>query len=249
MTDIIPSESGLPHRKAWEFAIGIQALREAGVLHDDANGLSVGAGHEAILYYLANHSGQIIATDLYGAGAFAGREAATTMLSDPDLFAPYPYRRGRLMVMHMDALDLRFEDDTFDYSVSFGSVEHIGGYDGARGAVAEMARVTRPGGVVFVTTELAADGGPDAAAGPTELFAPETLLRLAESIPELEWLDEVDLRPPSEPEVPVIDLGTQIGLLEIGEGIYPHIRLATQVDTGEVREFRSVSLAFRKRTG
>jgi hypothetical protein len=63
---------------------------------------------DATLYWLANRIGRVVATDIYGQGDFAHREAAATMLSDPGALAPYPYREDRLEVREMNALDLPF---------------------------------------------------------------------------------------------------------------------------------------------
>ncbi len=54
----------------------------------------------------------------------------------------------------MDALDLRYEDETFDAVYSLSSVEHFGGLDGVRAALAEQCRVVKVGGIVAFTTEV-----------------------------------------------------------------------------------------------
>lgn len=247
MSDIAPDVDHRrhPHRKLWEFAMGVLALERAGLLDDDESfGLSVGAGHEAVLYHLANRCRWLIASDLYGLGDFAQGEAAGMMLVDPDLFAPYPYRRRRLTPVHMDALDLRFEDETFDFVVSFGSIEHFGGRAAAARALAEMGRVLRPGGIAVVTTEMALDGRGDECLPGLELFAPETLRELVAEDPRLDWYGEVDLKPPDDP-VPTIDLVGEVRRVEAGDQTYPHLRLSVPAPTGR-RTFGSVSLSLRR---
>ena len=54
----------------------------------------------------------------------------------------------------MDALDLRYEDGSFDAVYSLSSIEHFGGLDGVRRALAEQHRVVKPGGIVAFTTEV-----------------------------------------------------------------------------------------------
>jgi SAM-dependent methyltransferase len=234
------------HRKLWEFALGVEALERAGMLGEEAMGLSIGAGHEPIVYYLANRCRWIFATDLYGAGGFSGSESDRAMLVDPDLYAPYPYRRRRLTVVYMDALDLRFEDGAFDFAVSFGSIEHFGGREAAAASMAEMARVLRPGGLAFVTTEVAVDGGPHASLSDFDIFTPETLSALVEGEPRLEWFDGVDLTVPEEPDLEALDLGEVWAQLDAGAQIFPHVRL--EIGTGEGRRrFTSVSLTLRRR--
>jgi SAM-dependent methyltransferase len=52
-----------------------------------------------------------------------------------------------------DGTNLPFEDNSFDFCWSLSSIEHFGGHEAAAKAMREMARVTRPGGVVCVATE------------------------------------------------------------------------------------------------
>jgi ubiquinone/menaquinone biosynthesis C-methylase UbiE len=54
----------------------------------------------------------------------------------------------------MNALDLQYEDGTFDGIFSSSSLEHFGGPADLRRAVAEMSRVLKPGGVLSVSTEF-----------------------------------------------------------------------------------------------
>ncbi len=245
MDDIWPGAAGRTHRKDWEFAVAVRALEDAGALHEEAMGVSIAAGHEPIVYYLTNRCRWVFATDIYGVGEFATGEGSAPMLADPDLFAPYPYRRGRLVVSHMDALDLRFEDATFDFAVSFGSIEHFGGRDAAAAALAEMARVLRPGGAAAVTTELATDGGPHHSVPGLELFTPETLAELVASEPRLRPLDGMDFEPPRwDDGTPVVDLASEVARRQVGSAIDPHLRVRYQG-----REFTSVSLALKRVPG
>lgn len=234
-----------PHRKAWEFAVGVLALEEAALLDGDrSTGLSVGAGHEAVLYYLTDRCRSLVATDLYGVGDFAHGEAGAMMLTDPDLFAPYPYRRDRLTAVHMDALDLGFDDQAFDFVVSFGSIEHFGGREAASRALSETARVLRPGGVAVITTEMATDGGRDLSLPGLELFSPETLHEIVDEEPRLAWLGQVDLTPPDD-DAPLINLHDEVERVEAGDQTYPHIRLSVRGPDGP-RSFSSVSLALTR---
>ena len=102
------------HRKYWEYATLTLFLEDVGLLDDTAQVLSVGAGHEEVLYWLANRVGRVVATDIYGEGGFAEGEADAAMLTNPEAFAPYPYREDRLDVRGMDARALEFPDESFD---------------------------------------------------------------------------------------------------------------------------------------
>jgi SAM-dependent methyltransferase len=140
-------------RKAWELAMLALFLREVGRLHDGTEVLAVGAGDERIVFWLANRVGRVVATDIYGAGHFAEREALPSMLTDPSAHAPFPYREDRLEVRYMDGRELAFPDASFDVVFSISSIEHFGGpIDISRGA-RELGRVLRPGGHAVVITE------------------------------------------------------------------------------------------------
>ena len=147
-----PEEEEL-HRKNWEYAMLALFLEDVGLLNDEAHVLSVGAGHEAVLFWLANKVGRVVATDLYGEGDFSEREAEGTMLDDPSAFAPYPYRQDRLKALKMDGRALEFPDASFDAVFTLSSIEHFGKPAEIAQAAQEIGRVVRPGGYAFVVTE------------------------------------------------------------------------------------------------
>ena len=94
--DILPERDPAAHaeRKVWEFAQLAMFLADLGLLDDRSRVLGVGAGDERILFWLANHVGEVVATDIYGEGDFAEREAGGSMLVDPAAHAPFPLPRG-----------------------------------------------------------------------------------------------------------------------------------------------------------
>jgi SAM-dependent methyltransferase len=143
-------------RKFWEYAMLGLYLEEVGALRDDAEVLSIAAGHEEPLYWLTNRVGRVVATDIYGEGSFAvdGREADASMLTDPGHWAPYAYRADRLEVRSMDALNIEYPDNSFDIVFSLSSIEHFGQPADIRRAAAEMGRVVKPGGHLVIVTEL-----------------------------------------------------------------------------------------------
>jgi SAM-dependent methyltransferase len=150
------------HRKPYEFAQLIYGCRHLGVLNDAATIVSVGAGHERILYWLANHAGHVVATDMYEGvwKDIQGQEGDPAVLQRPDTFAPFPYRRERLTFLKMDGRRLGIRDDAFDIAYSLSSIEHFGGLAGAIAAIREMARIVRPGGIAVVATEYVLEGPP-----------------------------------------------------------------------------------------
>lgn len=148
---------GAEYRKHWEVVQAARALHHAGVLRPDAEVLGVGAGNEPTLFWLTNHVRRVFATDLYLGQAWE-ESANQRMLTEPGAGWDGPWNPRRLVAQHMDALDLRYEDGSFDAVFSSSSIEHFGTHDDVRRSIQEAHRVLRPGGVLTVSTELRLDG-------------------------------------------------------------------------------------------
>jgi SAM-dependent methyltransferase len=148
------------HRKSYEFTQLLFGLTRLGCLDDHATVLSVGAGHEAVLYWLANRVGRVVATDMYEGRwqSQSGTEGDARVLRRPEDYAPFAYRRDRLSFLKMDGRRLAFRDASFDVVYSLSSIEHFGGTAGAASAIDEMSRVLRPDGVLVVATEYILSG-------------------------------------------------------------------------------------------
>lgn len=156
----LPDDKRSMHRKAYEFAQLAYGMKALGLLNDRSRVLSVGAGHEAVLYWLANHVGGVVATDRYE-GVWQdvqSREGDAGVIASPRDYAPFPYREDRLCFLQMDGLRLGLKRDVFDVAYSLSSIEHFGGLAGAVKAVDEMTRVLRPGGILALATEFVIDG-------------------------------------------------------------------------------------------
>jgi SAM-dependent methyltransferase len=186
----LPHHKLAMHRKSYEFTQLLFGLGRLGRLREDASVLSVGAGHECVLYWLANCVARVVATDLYEGrwqsdGAMEGDER---VVSRPEDYAPFPYRTDRLTFMKMDGRRLTFADGEFDVVYSLSSIEHFGGLEGAKTAVQEMTRVLRPGGVLVVATEYIL-------LGPSyeEAFLPRQIHDLF-SAPDLRLVQPIDER-------------------------------------------------------
>ena len=152
---LIPEREPLEYveRKVWELAILALFMREAGLLTEHTEALSVGAGDERVLFWLANRIGRIVATDIYGRGPFADQEARSSMLTDPGAHAPYPYRQDRLQTLWMDARRLEFPDESFDLAFTISSIEHFGSRRDISQAARELGRVVKPGGYAVIITD------------------------------------------------------------------------------------------------
>ena len=186
--EVVPVDRASMHRKTYEFTQLLFGLTRLGMVSDDVRVLSVGAGHEPVLYWLANRVGGVIATDMYG-GVWqrdGAREGDELVLEDAAQFAPFDYRRDHLTFMRMDGRFLAFRDESFDVVYSLSSIEHFGGFTGAYRAVAQMARVLKPGGVLALATEYCLSGPPH-----HEAFQPAEFRALVDH-PTLSLVEPVD---------------------------------------------------------
>jgi SAM-dependent methyltransferase len=144
-------------------------------------------------------------------------EGDESVFGNPEEFAPFTYPIDRLLFMKMDGRHLAFRDGTFDVVYSLSSIEHFGGFDGARECIADVARVLRPDGILALATEYCLSGPPH-----HEAFQPDDVhrllkhpdLRLVEPIDESVWrryeYKPIDLRvnPHQTPHMVVQDAGT-----------------------------------------
>jgi len=149
--------SGEIVRKTYEWTHCIFGLQMLGALQPDARALGVGAGHEPVIFWLADRIACVVATDLYGNEAWAtslGAEAAPDVFDQPERYCPRSFAREKIKFEYADGTKLPFGNETFDFCWSLSSIEHFGGHDAAAAAMREMARVTKPGGIVCVATEV-----------------------------------------------------------------------------------------------
>lgn len=244
-------------RKTWEFAMLALFFEEVGVLDGSSRVLSVGAGKEAVVFWLASRVGRLVATDIYGEGEFASSEAPTAMLSDPASFSPYDEPLEGLEVRSMDARRLDFEDGSFDAVFSLSSIEHFGSPSDIRSAASEIGRVLRPGGHAYIATELtlkpapavrrAAEAGVRALTGGRrlrrEVFSPETLWRDVIDPSGLELMQPLDVHVSDESYENLATrrlrrLNTRLGRF------HPHIVLKVRGET-----FTSLGLPLRASGG
>jgi SAM-dependent methyltransferase len=251
-------------RKAWEFAMLALFLEQTGRMSEPTEALAVGAGDERIVFWLANRLGRVVATDIYGEGGFAEREARSSMLQKPAAHSPFPYREERLEVRWMDARQLDFPAESFDVVFSLSSFEHFGGPDDVAAAARELGRVLRPGGHAFVVTEcfvkrhwsnaapvdlavkLATLGQKRKRAGlrrravVVEVFTPGELERLIVEPSGLELMEALDLTLPASSIVNVTRTDEN-GLHPESGDYWPHVILRASRSL-----FTSVSLPLRK---
>jgi SAM-dependent methyltransferase len=148
------SSGSFIHRKDWEWALGIIAMRRFGKLNEKSTAIGVGAGTETVLFYLANKIKHVYATDLYEDNGWIG-VSPSDFPENPKKYAPFPYKEDALTVLRMNGTKLEFPSESFDIAFSFSSIEHFGGknHSGALRSLKEMERVLKPGGLAVITTE------------------------------------------------------------------------------------------------
>ena len=190
------------HRKSYELTQLLFGLVRLGRCREDASIVSIGAGHEPVLYWLANRVGSVVATDLYEGRwqSDGAREGDDGVLARPDDYAPFTYRRDRLAFQKMDGRHLAFPDAVFDVAYSLSSIEHFGGTAGAGQAIDEMVRVVKPGGLVVVATEYILAGPPH-----EEAFEPHEVRRLFDR-PQLRLVEPIDEKVYDRYEYVAVDL-------------------------------------------
>ncbi|MDF2770006.1 MAG: Methyltransferase domain protein, partial [Nitrososphaeraceae archaeon] len=117
---------GFIHRKDWEWALGIVAMRRFDKLTKKSTAIGVGSGTEPIPFYLANNINHVYATDLYDAKDWK-KAAPSDFPENPKKYAPFPYNEDALTVLRMNGTKLEFPSENFDIAFSFSSIEHFGG--------------------------------------------------------------------------------------------------------------------------
>jgi SAM-dependent methyltransferase len=192
--DIEMRERGLIHRKDWEWAMSVLAMRRFGKLNKNSISLGVGSGKEIFLFYLANHLGHVYATDIYADGVWK-KAVPPDFIKNPKRYAPFEYNESALTVMRMDGTKLEFPSETFDIAFSFSSIEHFGGnnHSGASQSLKEIERVLKRGGIATITTEyILNDKEPPGLAN--QFFNRRTIYSdLIDKLEELRLLEPLDL--------------------------------------------------------
>jgi SAM-dependent methyltransferase len=228
--------TGYEVRKAWEVAQAARTLTDFGATHSEAEILGVAAGTEQTIFWATNHVRYVFATDLY-LDANGWEEASSSMLSEPGRHAEGPWNPRRLVVQHMDALDLRYEDESFEGVFCTSSIEHFGDEADVGRGVAEIWRVLKPRGIATISTEYRLSGPPPGLPG-TLVFDGNQLDELI--VKPHRW----ELVEPLQLEISERTLETPVGVSDFFAGRAPrapHIVLEEQGIS-----FTSVHLALRK---
>lgn len=216
---------GVETRKHWEVGQAIRGLRDFGAIHADATLLGVGAGTEQTGFWLTNVARRVYMTDRYAAPAEWDDTCPEGMLIDPSPYALCHWNPTRMVVRHMDALELRLGDGSIDGIFSSGSIEHLGGASEIRQAAREMARVLKPGGIAAIATEFRLEGPPGLPG--TRLFTEADLHELIVDVAEWELVEKPRLEVSDRTLSTVVQFSEAIEDSKAGRSwrTYPHIVL------------------------
>jgi len=179
------------HRKDWEFAMGIIAMKRYNKLNTNSIAIGIGSGVEPISFYLANKLKHVYATDLYD-GKEWNNSAPSDFPDNPRKYAPFPYKEDALTVLRMDGTNLKFPSETFDIAFSFSSIEHFGGqnHEGALKSLKEIERVLKKDGIAVIATEYIINGKDH-----LEFFNKKTIYSdLIDKLDSLKLVEPLDLR-------------------------------------------------------
>lgn len=233
-----------PDRKSWEVAMAIRALRDQGALRADAEVLGVGAGTEATLFFLTNHVRRVFATDLYLDPHGWDHTATSGMLIEPQQFWAGRSDPQRLVVQHMDALELRYAENSFDGVFSSSSIEHFGDLDAVAQAMNEIYRVLHPGGIASLSTEFRLGGPPPGLPG-ILMFDRDQIMESIVGDREWELVGgALELQPSQSTLDVTVPFASAVADIENGAphwSVYPHLVLEQ-----EPVVWTSVHLALRK---
>ena len=137
----------------------LRAFRAFGVLRDDARVLGVGAGHEATIYWLTRHVGEVVATDLYETeDVWSETDSSADMLTDPGRYWDGTGIPSGSTVRHMAALRARVRGRVLRRDLLLQLDRALRRFRGRRRSVEEMFRVLRPGGILALATEFRLEG-------------------------------------------------------------------------------------------
>jgi len=229
------NRSGAVYRKGWEWTHCIYGLRKLGMIRPDRVALGVGAGRECVIYYLADHIRQVVASDLYG-GSWTnagGREADLALVEQSKSVCPPSVDFSKVAFENQDGTRLTYANESFDFCWSLSSIEHFGGYEAAAQAMREMARVTKPGGIVALATEMLLVDDYEH----PEFFTRAGIDRwLVHATPELQLVEEIDYS-----TLPLVYL---VDSIAVPHGVERHRRHVVLNDGGV--QWTSVMLFLRK---
>jgi len=179
----------LVHRKIWEYAFVLQALKEGGALRAGGHGVGFGCGEEPIASFLASLGIDVTVTDLApekseglgwtstGQHTSSLQQAFHAELIGRDEFD----RRLRLEYVDMNAIPASMNEG-YDFCWSICALEHLGSIRKGLDFIKNSMQVLRTGGVAVHTTEFNLGDGDTIDNWVTVLFQQRHFVLLAEEL-------------------------------------------------------------------
>lgn len=151
----------LLHRKIWEYAFVLQAMKESGVMRVGARGVGFGCGEEPVPSFLASLGIDVTVTDLApeqseGLGWVTTGQHTSSLQQAyyPDLVSKDQFDRlVRLEYVDMNAIPESM-NESFDFCWSICAFEHLGSIQKGLDFIKNSMKVLRSGGVSIHTTEF-----------------------------------------------------------------------------------------------
>ena len=179
----------LLHRKIWEYAFVLQAIRENGALRGGARGVGFGCGEEPVASLLASRGIDVTVTDLApeqskGLGWVATGQHTSSLHKAyyPDLVSQDEFdRRVRLEYVDMNAIPASMNEG-YDFCWSICALEHLGSIRKGLDFIKNSMKVLRPGGVAIHTTEFNLTNEETVDNWQTVLFQQKHFMLLAEEL-------------------------------------------------------------------
>jgi ubiquinone/menaquinone biosynthesis C-methylase UbiE len=141
-------EGGLQHwSRSWEYPYILSQVSKYSLGKGKLSIFDNACGVNAVAYLLATAGHAISGTDLNQQACIEG-DYPSDAWNHPDTKDV----AGSLQFQEADSLDLPFPDNSFDVSYSISSLEHMP--DPVK-AIDEMIRVTKPGGLITFTMDVA----------------------------------------------------------------------------------------------
>jgi SAM-dependent methyltransferase len=142
---------GLHYWLGWEYALLLEHLD----VRPDATVVDVGSGAHSIWPHVVarRHQAHVIAIDVHP--AIAQQRAR----SDRAARRGGPGGGGVVSLVQGDVRRLPVADEACDAATAVSAIEHVRGRQGDRQALREIARVLKPGGVVWVTVPFRGAAG------------------------------------------------------------------------------------------
>jgi len=152
------------HRKQWEFVYILRVLEYFGMLKENIKGIGFGCGTERIVPILANFGIKVLATDLdadKSTSWYKTTQHSSCLESWYNLLKQCPtlcdlntfHSNTTFESADMNDIDTKFLNESFDFTWSACSLEHLGSLKHGMDFVLNSLDCLRPGGIAVHTTE------------------------------------------------------------------------------------------------